>query len=121
MISVRICKNKLKLLLIDVDSIKIKNNMKKHYSILMTILCAVFSVMSLYAQGNDDLYFDGVETSRKKEIVIESPEINDEIMSMSTPPGFVVSMNRQEDSAITAITTPIIIGTILLCLARTFM
>ncbi len=53
--------------------------MKKHYSILMTILCAVFSVMNLYAQGTDDLYFDGVETSRKKEIVVESPEINDEI------------------------------------------
>jgi len=52
--------------------------MKKHISTLI-ILCAVFSVMNLSAQGNDDLYFDGVETIKKKEIVVETPEITDEI------------------------------------------
>jgi hypothetical protein len=79
MIVVSICKIKPKLLLLADDNIKFKNIMKKHYSILMIILCAAFTVKNLSAQGNDDLYFDGVETAKKKEIVVERPEINDEI------------------------------------------
>jgi hypothetical protein len=53
--------------------------MKKLISFLLLFTCTVFSGLNLSAQGNDDLYFDGVEKPRKKEIVVEEPEINNEI------------------------------------------
>jgi hypothetical protein len=53
--------------------------MKKHIYIFSLTVLAAFLGSSLWAQGNDDLYFDGVETPKKKEIVIEESKIIDEI------------------------------------------
>jgi hypothetical protein len=69
------CKNTSKLLLIVDDSLKFKNIMKKHFSIFLISAFAIFSGIGLSAQGNDDLYFDGVEKPKKQEIVAEEPEL----------------------------------------------
>jgi hypothetical protein len=72
--------------------------MKKHFSIFLMTALAIFHCQGLSAQGNDDLYFDGVEKLKKQEIVVEEPELKQD-SDLSAEDDYVDESYEHEYSA----------------------